>query len=91
MWVFLAIHTCSLFNVICVCLFQYFELKLDNFGPYNINYSRNGRYESEDQRFACVCECVRASINLHFPKDRLFCLALVCLFFEWLGDEYFSW
>ena len=30
-------------------------------------------------------------LNLYFPKGRLFCVALVCLFFERLGDEYFSW
>ena len=31
------------------------------------------------------------SLNLHFPKGRLFCVALVLVFFERLGDEYFSW
>ena len=31
------------------------------------------------------------SLKLHFPKGSLFCVALVCLFSERLGEEYFSW
>ena len=31
-------------DVYICCFFQYFELKLDKFGPYSINYTRNGRY-----------------------------------------------
>ena len=31
------------------------------------------------------------SLNLHFPKGRFFCVALVFVLFEQLGDECFSW
>ena len=31
------------------------------------------------------------SLNLHFAKGRLFCVALVFSLFERLGDEYVSW
>ena len=32
------------FTNVNVVLFQFFELKLDKFGPYRCNYTRNGRY-----------------------------------------------
>ena len=31
------------------------------------------------------------SLNLHLLKGRLFCVALMVVLFERLGDEYFSW
>ena len=43
---------------------QYFDLKLEQLGPYNINYSHNGRYE------VCVCVCVYVCVFF----DSLFSL-----------------
>ena len=31
------------------------------------------------------------SLHLHFSKGSFFCMALVFCFFDWFGDEYFSW